>query len=117
MERTDGIALLVEHTKNPRYKNIQRLIDEADVALAGGSPECGGSVVIYLRGDSLGNLKGLSWSGEGDTISMGATSIAIERILDRALGMEEVLRIDYDEFVEGLGREIIGSRTRNAALG
>jgi nitrogen fixation NifU-like protein len=31
--------------------------------------------------------------------------------------MDEVLDLDYGAFVEELGRDIVGSRTRNATLG
>ncbi len=85
--------------------------------MPGGSPECGGSVVIYLKGNGDGSIEDLSFTGEGDTISMGATSIIVQKVLVEGLTMEEVLALDYDEFVEGLGREVIGSRTRNATLG
>ncbi len=85
--------------------------------MPGGSPECGGSVVIYLKGDGEGRIEDLSFTGEGDTISMGATSMIMQKVLGEGLTMEEVLALDYDEFVEGLGREVIGSRTRNATLG
>ncbi len=85
--------------------------------MPGGSPECGGSVVVYLKGDGDGRIEGLSFTGEGDTISMGATSIIMQKVREEDLTMEEVLALDYDEFVEGLGREVIGSRTRNATLG
>ena len=87
------------------------------MAMPGGSPECGGSVVIYLKGKGDGRIEDLSFTGEGDTISMGATSIIVQKVLVEGLTMEEVLALDYDEFVEGLGREVIGSRTRNATLG
>ncbi len=85
--------------------------------MPGGSPECGGSVVVYLKGDGDGRIEDLSFTGEGDTISMGATSIIMQKVLGESLTMEEVLALDYDEFVDGLGREVIGSRTRNATLG
>ena len=85
--------------------------------MPGGSPECGGSVVIYLKGNGDERIEDLSFTGEGDTISMGATSIVMQKVLGESLTMEEVLALDYDEFVEGLGREVIGSRTRNATLG
>ncbi len=87
------------------------------MAVPGGSPECGGSVVVYLKGDGDGRIEDLSYTGEGDTISMGATSIILQKVLDEDLTMEEVLELDYDEFVEELGRDMIGSRTRNATLG
>ena len=85
--------------------------------MPGGSPECGGSVVVYLKGGDDGKIERLSWTGQGDTISMGATSIVVERILGEGLSMEEVLDLDYEEFIDSLGRELIGSRTRHATLG
>ena len=112
-----GAALLVEHARNPRHKNEESVQKDADVAIPGGSPECGGSVVIYLKGGDDGKIERLSWTGHGDTISMGATSIVIERILDEGLSMEEVLGLDYEEFIDSLDRELIGSRTRHATLG
>jgi len=115
--KKNGAALLVEHAKNPRHKNEGGVPSDADVAIPGGSPECGGSVVVYLKGGSDGEIEQLSWTGQGDTISMGATSIAVERILSRGLSMEEVLELDYEEFIDSLGRELIGSRTRHATLG
>ena len=115
--RRNGAALLVEHAKNPRHKNEEGVQEEADVAVPGGSPECGGSVVVYLKGGDDGKIERLSWTGQGDTISMGATSIVVERILGEDLSMEEVLQLDYEEFIDSLGRELIGSRTRHATLG
>jgi nitrogen fixation NifU-like protein len=114
LDRQSSIALLADHARNPRHKGV---LEDADVAIAGGSPECGGSVVIYLKGDGDGRIEGLSYTGEGDTISMGATSIIVQKVLGEGLTMEEVLALDYEEFVESLGREVIGSRTRNATLG
>ena len=113
----NGAALLVEHAKNPRHKYEGGIPRDADVAVPGGSPECGGSVVVYLKGGGDGKIERLSWTGQGDTISMGATSIVVERILGEDLSMEEVLELDYEEFIDSLGRELIGSRTRHATLG
>jgi nitrogen fixation protein NifU and related proteins len=115
--KKNGAALLVEHARNPRYKNENSVQKDSDVAAPGGSPECGGSVVVYLKGGDDGRIEGLSWTGQGDTISMGATSIVVERILGEGLSMEEVLEMDYEEFIDSLGRELIGSRTRHATLG
>ncbi len=112
-----GADLLVEHARSPRHKNEEGIPEDADVAIPGGSPECGGSVVVYLKGGNDGNVERLSWTGQGDTISMGATSIVVERILSEGLSMEDVLNLDYEEFVDSLGREVIGSRTRHATLG
>jgi nitrogen fixation protein NifU and related proteins len=115
--KKSGAALLVEHARNPRHKEEGGVLRDADVAIPGGSPECGGSVVVYLKGGNDGKIERLSWTGQGDTISMGATSIVVERILNQGLSMEEVLELDYEEFIDSLGRELIGSRTRHATLG
>ena len=85
--------------------------------MPGGSPECGGSVVVYLKGDGNGGIDGLTWTGQGDTISMGATSVIVERVRDEGLGLQEVLDLDYERFMDSIGRDVIGSRTRNATLG
>ena len=87
------------------------------MAMPGGSPECGGSVVIYLKAGEEGRIKGLSFTGQGDIISQGATSLILEEVLNDGLTMDEVIALDYETFVDRVGREAVGSRTRNATLG
>jgi nitrogen fixation NifU-like protein len=106
--------LLVEHFESPRYKGA---LEDADVVVPGGSPDCGGSVTVYLKGDGNGRVEALSWTGQGDTISMGATSIVVDIILSKNLGMDEILEEDYEGLIDFLGRDIIGNRTRHATLG
>ena len=114
MERKDRISRLVEHASNLRYQGV---LEDADVAMAGGGPECGGSVVVYLKGDGNGRIEDLSFTGQGDTISMAAASMIMQKVLDEDLTMGEVLDLDYGAFVESVGSDIVGSRTRNATLG
>ena len=114
LDRKGRIALLVEHFGSPRHKGV---LEGADVVMPGGSSECGGSVTVYLKGNGNGQVEALSWTGHGDTISMGATSIVVERILKENLGMDEVLEEDYEELIDSLGRDIIGNRTKHAMLG
>ncbi len=104
----------MDHVKNPRFQGV---LDDVDVVMPGGSPECGGSVVIYLKGGKDGRIEDVSFTGEGDTISMAATSMVMEKVHAENLDTEQVLALDYDEFIESVGREIVGSRTRNATLG
>ena len=106
--------MLVDHATNPRHAGV---LEGADVAMPGGGPECGGSVVVYLKGDGDGRISDLSFSGAGDTISMGAASIIMQKVHDESLTMDEVLDLDYGAFVEELGSDVVGSRTRNATLG
>ena len=114
MDRKERVAFLVEHFENPRHKGV---LENADVAVPGGSPECGGSVVVYLKGDGNGGIGDLSWTGQGDTISMGATSVIVERVRNDNLTLQQVLDLSYERFMDSLGRDVIGSRTRNATLG
>ncbi len=113
MSRQQQIAGLLQHYQDPRHQGV---LEDADVAMPGGSPECGGSVVIYLRGEE-GRIRGLSFTGQGDIISQAATSMILEQVLDEGLTMDEVIALDYEAFVDRVGREAVGSRTRNATLG
>ncbi|CAA9451516.1 MAG: Putative iron-sulfur cluster assembly scaffold protein for SUF system, SufE2 [uncultured Rubrobacteraceae bacterium] len=113
MSRQQQIAVLLQHYQDPRYQGI---LEDADVVMPGGSPECGGSVVIYLIGEE-GRIGGLSFTGQGDIISQAATSMILEQVLDEGLSMDEVIALDYEAFVDRVGREAVGSRTRNATLG
>ena len=114
MDRKQRIELLVDHVENPRFKGV---LDNADVVMPGGSPECGGSVVVYLKGTGDGRIEDVSFTGEGDTISMAASSMIMEKVQVGDLDMDQILALDYDEFITGVGREVVGSRTRNATLG
>jgi len=114
LDRQGQIATLVEHYQNPRYKGI---LEDADVAMPGGSPECGGSVVIYVKAGKEGRVDDLSFTGEGDIISQAATSMILEQVRGEGHTMDEILALDYDAFVDRVGREAVGSRTRNATLG
>jgi nitrogen fixation protein NifU and related proteins len=106
--------LLVRHFESPRHKGV---LESADVVVPGGSPECGGAVTVYLKGNGNGQVESLTWTGQGDIISMGATSIVADRILSENLSMDEILEEDYEELIDTLGRDIIGNRTRHATLG
>ena len=114
MSRQRQIGVLVDHYQNPRYQGV---LEGADVMMPGGSPECGGSVVIYLKAGEEGGIRGLSFTGQGDIISQGATSMVLEQVMSEGLTVEEVLALDYEAFVDRVGREAVGSRTRNATLG
>ncbi len=114
MSRQQQIAVLVEHHQNPRHAGV---LEDAEVTMPGGSPECGGSVVIYLKAGEEGRIRDLSFTGQGDIISQAATSMILEQVLDDGLTMDEILALDYDAFVDRVGREAVGSRTRNATLG
>ena len=104
----------MDHVKNPRHQGV---LDGADVVMPGGSPECGGSVTIYLKGGENDLIEAASFTGEGDTLSMAGSSMILEKVESENLTMDEVLDLHYEEFVDSVGRDLVGSRTRNVTLG
>ena len=114
MDRKQRVEFLVDHVKNPRHRGV---LDGADVVMPGGSPECGGSVTIYLKANGVGNIEEVSFTGEGDTLSMAGSSMILEKVNRENLTMDEVLALDYEDFVDTVGRDLVGSRTRNVTLG
>lgn len=112
-DRKQRVARLVEHAGSQLHRYE---LEDANVVQPGGSPECGGSVTIYLRAGEGESVEALSFTGEGDTISMGSASILMQRVHAEELDMQQILDLDYEEFVDGIGREVVGSRTRNATL-
>ena len=84
--------------------------------MPGGGPECGGSVVVYLKGDGDGD-RGPEFHRPGGHHQYGAASLIMQKVHDEGLAMDEVLDLDYGAFVESLGSDVVGSRTRNATLG
>ena len=75
--KKNGAALLVEHARNPRHKNEESVQKDADVAAPGGSPECGGSVVVYLKGGDDGKIERLSWTGHVDRLQDSGLSVPL----------------------------------------
>ena len=114
MDRKQRVEFLVDHVKNPRHQGV---LDGTNVVMPGGSPECGGNVMIYLEGGEDNRIEEVSFTGEGDTLSMAGSSIILEKVQDESLTMDEVLALDYEEFVDSVGRDLVGSRTRNVTLG
>ena len=41
----------------------------------------------------------------------------LKQVMDDGLTMGEVLALDYEAFLDRVGREVVGSRTRNATMG
>jgi nitrogen fixation NifU-like protein len=109
------IQILLDHYERPRHRGA---LEGADVAMPGGNPGCGDVVTVYLKGaGDHEHIEGVSYEGEGCTISMAAASMILEQVVDGDLTMDEVLAMDYNEMIEQLGRQIVASRPRCATLG
>ena len=86
--------------------------------MPGGNPGCGDVVTVYLKGDEdHQHIDDVSYEGEGCTISMAASSMLLEQVMDSKLTMDEVLELDYNEMIDQLGRQVVASRPKCATLG
>ena len=105
MDRETLIARLVDHSRHPRHKGR---LERPDVSMPGGNPGCGDVVTLHVRaGDEGGRVAEASFEGEGCTISMGATSMLLQRVNRERLGFDEVLDFSYEEMLDMVGREVV----------
>ena len=86
--------------------------------MPGGNPGCGDVVTVYLKGaEDHEHIGDVSYDGEGCTISMAASSMLLEQVVQGDMTMDEVLELDYNEMMDQLGRQIVASRPKCATLG
>jgi nitrogen fixation NifU-like protein len=112
MDRQTRVAYLTDHFRNPRHRGE---LEDAEVAMPGGNPGCGDVVTLYVRSDGE-RVSELSFTGEGCTISQAAASILAQRINRGQPSFDEVKAMSYEEMIDLLGRDIVGSRPRCATL-
>jgi nitrogen fixation NifU-like protein len=115
LDRQLQIQILLDHYQKPRHRGS---LEGADVAMPGGNPGCGDVVTVYLKGaEDHEHIADVSYEGEGCTISMAASSMLLEQVVEGDLTMDEVLEFDYNEMIDQLGRQIVASRPKCATLG
>jgi nitrogen fixation NifU-like protein len=115
LDRQLQIQILLDHYQKPRHRGA---LESADVEMPGGNPGCGDVVTVYLKGaEDHEHIEDVSYEGEGCTISMAASSMLLEQIVEGNLTMAEVLEMDYNEMIEQLGRQVVASRPKCATLG
>lgn len=114
MDRQTRVAMLVDHAKRPRHYGP---LEDADARMPGGNPGCGDVVTIHLKADPESDrIQEVSFEGSGCTISQAAASILAERINKRRATFDEVRALSYEDMINVLGRDIVGSRPRCATL-
>ena len=115
LDRQMQIQILLDHYQRPRHRGA---LEDADVQMPGGNPGCGDVVTVYLKGaGDHENIEDVSYEGEGCTISMAASSMLLEEVVEGNLTMDRVLEMDYNEMIEKLGRQVVASRPKCATLG
>ncbi len=108
------ITKLVEHSKDPRYRGR---LENADVSTPGGNPGCGDVITMHIKAEpDEPRIAAASFEGNGCTISQAAASILLERVNRDRLSFQEALDFPYEDMLELLGREVVGSRYTCATL-
>ena len=111
-ERQAKIDFILEHYEHPYHYGA---LEDAAVTQKGGNPGCGDIVTVYLKVDDAGRITGLSFEGEGCTISQAGTSIVMEMFEGKTV--DDVENTEPEVILDLLGREIASTRLRCATLG
>jgi len=112
VDRQAQIDFILDHYESPRHYGP---LADASVVQKGGNPGCGDVVTFYLKVDGDGRITGISFEGEGCTISQAACSIVTEMFTGKRLA--DVEATASDAILDILGREIAGTRLKCATLG
>ncbi|MBI4316366.1 MAG: iron-sulfur cluster assembly scaffold protein [Chloroflexi bacterium] len=110
-DRQEFIDLILDHYDHPR--NRAAMVG-ADAVAHGGNPGCGDVVTMYLRLAAGDRLTAVTFEGEGCTISQAAASIVAEKAVGKTLS--ELAEMNVEWIVDQMGRDVVASRTRCAAL-
>lgn len=114
MDRQTRIELLTDHFRRPRHRGR---LENADVSMPGGNPGCGDIITMHVRAEpDEQRIAEVSFEGEGCTISQAAASILSQRINRRKPTFDDVGDMSYEQMIDLLGSDIVGSRPRCATL-
>src|SRR5579859_6227057 len=112
VDREAYVEEILDHYQNPRNK---RALPDADIHMEGGNPGCGDTVTLFLKTTPDGHVDQVTFLGKGCTISQAGTSMLTEMVKGKTL--EEVQEMDFEDFINHMGREVVISRVRCATLG
>jgi nitrogen fixation protein NifU and related proteins len=112
VDREDYVEDILDHYQHPRHKGV---LDPADSKADGGNPGCGDIVTMYMRVGDDGRISEVTFDGRGCTISQAGASMLTEMAVGKT--PKEVEAMDYEAFIDQMGREVVVSRARCATLG
>ena len=110
-DRQAYIENIKDHYDNPQHHGA---LDNATVSIKGGNPGCGDIVTVYLKVDDQERITDYSFEGEGCTISQAAASMLGEHVIGKTLDV--IKEMDYNAFIDEMGREVVMSRPKCATL-
>ena len=111
LDRQAYIENLLDYYQNPRNKGR---IEDATVSVSGGNPGCGDVVTMYVIIED-GVAKQVSFEGQGCTISQAGASMVAEKY--EGAPIEQIEQASTDDMIDEMGREVVVSRVRCAAVG
>jgi nitrogen fixation NifU-like protein len=115
LTREQSIERLADHHRHPRHAGRMA---EADVAAGAGNPGCGDVVTVYLKTvPGSDRVEAASFEGTGCTISQGSASILLQEINRRHPTLAELKDLSFAEYLDDIGREVVGFREPCAAVG
>jgi nitrogen fixation NifU-like protein len=112
LDRQAYIEFLLDHYQNPRNRGR---VEDADVVVSGGNPNCGDIVTLYIKGAPDGQIESVHFEGEGCTISQAGASIISE--LASGKSAEEFEAMGFEEIVDLMGKDVVMSRVKCATVG
>ena len=89
-------------------------IEDATISVSGGNPGCGDVVTMYVTIED-GKATHVSFEGQGCTISQAGASMVAEKYEGQPL--ETIEHASTDDMIDEMGREVVISRVRCAAVG
>lgn len=111
LDRQAYIENLLDYYQNPRNKGR---IEDATVSVSGGNPGCGDVVTMYVTIED-GVAKQIGFEGQGCTISQAGASMVAEKYEGEPI--ETIEQASTDDMIDEMGREVVISRVRCAAVG
>jgi nitrogen fixation NifU-like protein len=112
MDRQAQIEFILDHYENPRHYGP---LPGARVIERGVNPACGDTVTFYLQVEPEGRIIGISFEGEGCTISQAAASMVTDMFAGKRLA--DVEGASPDVVLGMIGPEIASTRLKCATLG
>ncbi len=111
---TSAFDRLREHAREPHHYGP---LEDADVVLEGGNPECGDVVTVYLKLAEDGHtIAAAQFSGEGCGVSQAAASLLMEHVNQHHWTVDDVAQADFRLVQELVGPEAARARPRCASL-
>jgi len=95
--------ILLDEYKHPQNKGEMK---DADLVLDGSNTSCGDKITIYLKIQN-GEIKNISWMGDGCVISQVAVSLLSNKIKNSKLKIKNIGKLNQTDILGLLGIESI----------